>query len=170
MLSMNGRLAAAAAIALFTGQVRLLTRSPMPTASTSGCKVGRACSERAPITSDTDGKVIQLRAPSRAQDASTVPIAISTRVAQTPEHYIQKVYLLIDHNPSPIAAIFTFTPDSGRADIETRVRVEEYTWMRSIAEIDDGSAVHVSAICQGRGRLLRAIWNGAGFRTVRAEA
>jgi sulfur-oxidizing protein SoxY len=85
-----------------------------------------------------DGEIISLRAPNRAQDASTVPIAISTRIEQTPERYVRKVYLLIDKNPSPIAAIFTFTPESGRADIQTRVRVEEYTWMRAVAELSDG--------------------------------
>src|SRR5262249_32137099 len=53
--------------------------------------------------------------------------------------YVRKVYLLIDQNPSPVGAIFTFTPDSGRADIETRVRVEEYTWIRAVAELNDGS-------------------------------
>ena len=82
---------------------------------------------------DDAGEVVSLRAPARAQDASTVPIAISTRMEQTPERYVSKVYLIIDQNPSPVAAIFTFTPDSGRADIETRVRVEDYTWMRAVA-------------------------------------
>jgi sulfur-oxidizing protein SoxY len=90
-----------------------------------------------PIVRD-DGSVLTLRAPARAQDASTVPISISTHLPQTAERYIQKLYLFIDHNPSPVAAIFTFTPDSGRADIETRVRVEDYTWMRAVAETSDG--------------------------------
>jgi len=90
-----------------------------------------------PIADDA-GEVVSLRAPARAQDASTVPIAISTRMEQTPERYVSKVYLIIDQNPSPVAAVFTFTPDSGRADIETRVRVEDYTWMRAVAELNDG--------------------------------
>jgi sulfur-oxidizing protein SoxY len=91
------------------------------------------------VTSETgDGEIVSLRAPARAQDSSTVPIAISTRVDQTPEHYVRKVYLLIDKNPSPIAAVFTFTPESGRADIQTRVRIEDYTWLRAIAELNDG--------------------------------
>lgn len=85
-----------------------------------------------------EGEIITLRAPARAQDSSTVPIAISTRIEQTQERYVRKVYLLIDKNPSPIAAIFTFTPDSGRADIQTRVRIEDYTWMRAVAELSDG--------------------------------
>ena len=59
--------------------------------------------------------------------------------AQTPERYLRKLYLLIDANPSPLGAVFTFTPESGRADIDTRVRVEDYTWMRAVAELSDGS-------------------------------
>ena len=138
MLLLYRRLSAAAAIALFAGQVA--AADPIPDADSVDVwqKARHSLFGTRAITSDTDGKVIQLRAPSRAQDASIVPISISTKLAQTPEHYIQKVYLLIDRNPSPIAAIFSFTPDSGRADIETRVRVEEYTWMRAIAELDDG--------------------------------
>ena len=133
------RLLTAAAIALFTGQVAAADPIPDSDSVDVWRKARQSLFGARAITSDTDGKVIQLRAPSRAQDAAIVPIGISTKMLQTPEHFIQKVYLLIDGNPSPIAAIFTFTPDSGRADIETRVRVEEYTWMRAIAELDDGS-------------------------------
>jgi len=84
------------------------------------------------------GDVIALEAPARAEDAAIVPIAIKTRHPQTPSNYIDKVYLIIDNNPSPISAIFQFTQDSGRADIETRVRVDEYTHVRAIAETNDG--------------------------------
>ena len=51
---------------------------------------------------------------------------------------MQKIYLIIDQNPSPIAAVFHLTPDSGRADIDTRVRIEQYTYVRAIAETSDG--------------------------------
>jgi sulfur-oxidizing protein SoxY len=91
-----------------------------------------------PVTLDR-GEVVTLRAPPRAQDAAVVPVSISTHLAQTPERYVRKLYLLIDANPSPLGAVFTFTPESGRADIDTRVRVEDYTWMRAVAELSDGS-------------------------------
>ena len=81
--------------------------------------------------------------PARAEDAAIVPIAIHTRLLQTPTRYIDKVYLIIDNNPSPISAIFKFTPQSGRADIETRVRIDEYTQVRAIAETNDGQ-LHMS--------------------------
>ncbi|WP_321799274.1 quinoprotein dehydrogenase-associated SoxYZ-like carrier [Caballeronia sp. J97] len=88
---------------------------------------------------DTHGDaVIKLDAPARAADAAVVPIAINAQFPQTPTHYIKKVYLFIDENPEPYAGSFEFTPESGLASIETRVRVEDYTFMRAIAETNDG--------------------------------
>ena len=91
---------------------------------------GRAISEQA------DG-VVALEAPARAEDAATVPIAIRTKAASGGAR-VAKVYLVIDRNPSPLGAVFTFAPDAGRADIETRVRIEDYTQVRAIAETADG--------------------------------
>lgn len=91
-----------------------------------------------PIRED-DADVVQLEAPTRAEDAATVPIAIRAGRPQTPERYIRTLYLLVDNNPSPVAAVFELTPDSGRADIETRIRVEQYTDVRVIAELSDGT-------------------------------
>lgn len=93
-----------------------------------------------PISEETQG-ILELDTPVRAADASVVPIAIRAQLAQTPSRYIKKLWLVIDRNPSPVGAIFTFTPESGRADLETRVRVEEYTHVRAIAELSDGKLV-----------------------------
>lgn len=82
--------------------------------------------------------VIKLDAPARAADAAVVPIAVNAQFPQTPTHYIRKLYLFIDENPEPYAGSFEFTPESGLATIETRVRVEDYTFMRAIAETNDG--------------------------------
>ena len=100
-------------------------------------KVRASLFQSRPIASASDD-VISLDAPVRAEDAAIVPISIKTRYAQSPERYIDKIYLIIDNNPSPISAIFKFTPQSGRADIETRVRIDEYTHVRAIAETNDG--------------------------------
>lgn len=91
-----------------------------------------------PIAQDAGG-IVQLEAPARAADASVVPIAIRTTLTATPQRYVRKLWLVIDRNPSPVGAVFTLSADSGRADIETRVRVEEYTHARAIAELNDGS-------------------------------
>ena len=109
-----------------------------PEASEVWKKVRASLFEARPIAAASADTLV-LDVPLRAEDAAIVPIAIRTRLPQTAQRYVEKLYLIIDNNPSPISAIFTFTPLSGRADIETRVRVDEYTFVRAIAEMNDGS-------------------------------
>ncbi len=82
---------------------------------------------------------IRLDISGRAEDAAIVPIVIRTITPQKAERYIKKLWLVIDNNPSPIGVMFNLTPDSGRADIETRVRVENSTFIRVVAETNDGA-------------------------------
>lgn len=82
--------------------------------------------------------LLSLEAPTRAIDAAMVPIAIRSRFPQTPNSFVSKLYLIIDANPSPISAIFELIPESGRVEIETRVRVDEYSHVRAIVEMNDG--------------------------------
>jgi sulfur-oxidizing protein SoxY len=100
-------------------------------------KVRASLFQARPIAAATDD-VISLEVPVRAEDAAIVPIAIKTRFPQTSARFVDKVYLIIDNNPSPISAVFQFTPLSGQADIETRVRIDEYSHVRAIAETNDG--------------------------------
>lgn len=82
--------------------------------------------------------VIRLDAPDRAQDAAIVPVKINAEIPQTQDRYIKTIHLLIDKNPSPIAGVFHMTPESGIATIATRIRINEYTNIRAIAETNDG--------------------------------
>ena len=100
-------------------------------------KVRASFFENRPIVNVGDD-VLVLDAPVRAEDAAVVPIAMRSRLPQTAASHVTKLTLVIDNNPSPISAIFAFTPHSGRADIETRVRVDEYSFVRAIAETSDG--------------------------------
>lgn len=89
------------------------------------------------VIDDAAGAVIELDAPVRAEDAAVVPLAVRTR--QLPGGVrVTRLHLVIDENPSPIAGTFTFAPLAGRADIETRVRIEAYSWVRALAETSDG--------------------------------
>jgi len=86
-----------------------------------------------------DGKdIVRVYLALRAADAATVPVAVKAQIDQTPERYIQRVYLIVERNPSPAAGIFHFTPDSGRAQVETRLRFEDFSHVRAIAETNDG--------------------------------
>lgn len=100
-------------------------------------KVRTSLFQTRPINS-TDTGVIALEVPARAEDAAVVPLAIRALFPQSAARSIDKIYLIIDSNPSPISAIFQFTPLSGLAGIETRVRIDQYTHVRAIAETGDG--------------------------------
>ncbi|MEZ5594429.1 MAG: quinoprotein dehydrogenase-associated SoxYZ-like carrier [Gammaproteobacteria bacterium] len=85
-----------------------------------------------------DDSVISLEAPKRADNAAIVPIRIRARFAQSPERYIKTVTVLVDQNPTPLAGQFHFFPESGRADLALRIRINAYTTVRAVAETNDG--------------------------------
>ena len=101
--------------------------------------------------SDDASKLIELIAPDRAQDAAVMPVVIKAKLPQTPERYIKTIHLILDDNPGPVAAVFHLTPASGRADIETRVRVEQYTYLRAVVETNDGSLSMVTKYVKASG-------------------
>jgi sulfur-oxidizing protein SoxY len=100
-------------------------------------KLKRSLFEGRPVSDDKG--VVELAAPSRADDGAVVPIAIRSRLLQGPRRYIRRLYLIVDNNPSPIAASIELTPESGRADLETRIRIEQHSYVRAVAELSDGT-------------------------------
>jgi sulfur-oxidizing protein SoxY len=75
----------------------------------------------------------------RADDASTVPVVVKAQMDQTEKEYIKSIYVIVERNPSPTAGVFHFTPQSGRAQVETRLRFEDFSFVRAVAEMNDGS-------------------------------
>ena len=78
--------------------------------------------------------IVKLDAPLRALDAALVPIGIDLTGVKP----IKSVYVVIDGNPSPLAAHFTFGPKADPHSLKMRVRVDQYTDMHAIAESQDG--------------------------------
>ena len=89
------------------------------------------------INPDTQD-VIRVYLNVRADDASTVPVVVKAQIDQTEKEYIKSIYVIVERNPSPIAGVFHFTPGSGRAQVETRLRFEDYSFVRAVAEMNDG--------------------------------
>jgi sulfur-oxidizing protein SoxY len=96
-------------------------------------------------------EVIALETPYRAQDAAVVPIGIHSKMTQTPDRYIQNLYLIIEMNPSPVAAVFHFPGDRPWTSLSTRVRVNAYTDVRVIAETNDGGLFMTSNFVKAAG-------------------
>lgn len=89
-----------------------------------------------------------LEAPFRAEDAATVPVRL---VQKEGTARIAKLTLVIDENPAPVAAVFTFGPAMAPLDLETRVRVNAYSNVRAIAETEDGTLHMVGAYVRASG-------------------
>lgn len=81
---------------------------------------------------------VQLIVPLRAAYGASVPVKIVSKIPQTPALYVRRMTLLIDKNPSPVAAVIDLTPALGQADFETRLRVDEYSHIRVISELSNG--------------------------------
>jgi sulfur-oxidizing protein SoxY len=84
-----------------------------------------------------DGSALfSVTAPYRANDAATVPVTIEqTDAAADP---IESLKLVIDENPAPVAAEIRFGPAMAPLKFETRVRVNQYSNVRAIAETPQG--------------------------------
>jgi len=82
--------------------------------------------------------LVRLIVPLRAAYGASVPVKIVSRLAQTPGLYVKRAWLLVDKNPSPLAAALELTPDIGQADFETRLRVDEYSHVRVVVELSNG--------------------------------
>ena len=52
---------------------------------------------------------------------------------------IKVLTLIVDENPAPVAAVFTLSPEAHVSTLETRIRVNAYSYLRVIAEAEDGS-------------------------------
>ncbi len=82
--------------------------------------------------------IFELVTPYRAEDAALTPVSVNARIPQTAERYIRRVWLFVDGNPQPLVGTFELTPEMGRADLALRVRIDKYTNIRAVAEMNTG--------------------------------
>lgn len=87
------------------------------------------------VLQEGDG-LFTVDAPYRAHDAATVPVVIRQTDADAA---ITGAKVVIDENPAPLAAEFTFGPDMAPLDMELRVRVDQYSNVRVLADTADGT-------------------------------
>lgn len=95
---------------------------------------------------DGRGK-IQLSAPARALDASLVPVTMALAGGQP----VKSIYLVIDNNPSPLAAHISFGPAADANRLTLRVRVDQYTMIHAVAETEDGKLYGTATFVKAAG-------------------
>ena len=84
-----------------------------------------------------DGR-IHLKMPVLSESGYFVPIDVEAESPMTAEDYVKKIAIFSERNPIPLIATYHFTPFSGRARIESKVRLGGSQNIHAIAEMSDG--------------------------------
>ena len=83
-----------------------------------------------------DESYMSLEAPANTPDPAATPLTL--RFGDAALGHIRQIRVIIDNNPSPVAATFDVASGARLAEIDLRVRVDRFTSVRAIAETTDG--------------------------------
>lgn len=95
------------------------------------------------------GAALELTAPARAQDAALVPIAIALSAETAPA--VRAIYLVVDENPLPLAAVFRAGRPGALRALTARIRVDAYTNLHAVAETADGRLLETARFVKAAG-------------------
>ena len=82
---------------------------------------------------------IKLDLPEIAENGNAVPMTVSVESPMTKESYVSDVLVVSEANPRGGVVTFHFTPASGVAEANTRIRLAETQNVVAIAKMNDGS-------------------------------
>ncbi len=98
-------------------------------------------------TIEPSDMMVKIDAPKRADDASLVPIGLT----MADKDQIKSLSFIIDDNPTPYAAHFTFGPAADPGEVKLRVRVNNYTNVHAVTEMKDGKFYESAAFVKASG-------------------
>jgi sulfur-oxidizing protein SoxY len=84
-----------------------------------------------------EGKVL-LELPEIAENGNTVPFGVSVESPMTEKDYVKAIHVLATANPQPGVATFRFSPSSGKAAVNSRLRLARTQEIVTVAELSDG--------------------------------
>jgi len=85
-----------------------------------------------------DGRVT-LKVPALAENGHSVALRVSVDSPMLADDYVRRIDLFSEKNPLPVVAAFEFSPLSGRAEVNTRIRLADSQTIIAVAEFSDGS-------------------------------
>jgi sulfur-oxidizing protein SoxY len=91
----------------------------------------------------TEGRV-RLDLPEIAENGNTVPMTVSVDSPMTEQSHVTDVLVLADGNPRSGVVTFHFSPASGVAEANTRIRLASTQNVIAVAKMNDGSFYMIS--------------------------
>lgn len=111
------------------------------------------------------GDAIELVAPARALDAAAVPVSLSLAPALVPQ--VRAIWVVVDENPSPLAAVLRAGPAGDLRALSLRLRVDAYTFLHVVAETADGRLLEAARFVKAAGGCSAPV--GGDLRAARAR-
>ncbi len=93
--------------------------------------------------------IISIKAPYRPDDVRAVPVSIEARLPDG--RSIRAVTLVVDENPSPVAAAFKLGGDRSHVSLSTKIRLNQESFIRAIVEDGQGRLSMVSTLVKFAG-------------------
>jgi sulfur-oxidizing protein SoxY len=82
---------------------------------------------------------VRLDLPEIAENGNTVPMTVSVESPMTEQSHVTEVMVVADGNPRSGVATFHFSPASGVAEANTRIRLASTQNVIAVAKMNDGS-------------------------------
>ncbi len=82
---------------------------------------------------------VKLDLPEIAENGNTVPMTVMVESPMTEQSYVAAVLVIADGNPRGGVATFHFSPASGVAEANTRIRLATTQNIIAVAKMNDGS-------------------------------
>ena len=87
---------------------------------------------------------VRLDLPEIAENGNAVPMTVSVESPMTDQSYVSDVLIVAEGNPRGGIATFHFSPASGVAEVNTRIRLAETENVIAIAKMNDGTVFKTS--------------------------
>ena len=82
---------------------------------------------------------VRLELPSIGENGHSVPMTVRVDSPMSEADFVRRIDLVSEKNPVPLMATFFLGPHVGRAEVESRVRLNGTQRVTALAQLSDGS-------------------------------
>jgi len=83
---------------------------------------------------------VKLTLPPLAESGNSVPLKLQVESPMTVDDYVKSIHVFSERNPRPVIARFHLGPQTGKAEINTRIRLAGTQQVVALAIMNNGSA------------------------------
>jgi sulfur-oxidizing protein SoxY len=80
---------------------------------------------------------VEIELPQIAENGNSVPMRVKVESPMTAADHVSAIHIIAERNPRPLVGTFHLGPDSGRAEIATRVRLAGTQKVRVLVALND---------------------------------